>query len=55
MRLGIKPERWLHNCKHQDQDFHRAIGPIEKLSQLCEKLNQHWLKGSAAARQLYSA
>jgi putative transposase len=53
-RLGIKPERWLHNCKHQGQDFHRAIGPIEKLSQLCEKLNQRWLKGSGAARQRYS-
>jgi hypothetical protein len=53
MRLGIKPKRWLHNCKHQGQDFHRAIGPIEKLSQLCEKLNQRWLKGSGAARQLY--
>jgi len=54
-RLGICPERWLHNCNHLGKDFHRAIGPIAKLEQLCEKLNQRWLKGASACRLLYSA
>jgi REP element-mobilizing transposase RayT len=53
-RLHIQPERWLRNCKHLEQDFHRAIGPIAKLEQLCEKLNQRWLHGQSACRQMYA-
>lgn len=44
-RLHIQPERWLRNCKHLKQDFRHVIGPITRLEQLCEKLNQRWLHG----------
>jgi len=53
-RLGIKPTQWLRSAGHVEQHFYRAIGPIAKLEQLCNKLNQHWLQGTRACRELYS-
>ena len=52
-RLGITPTQWLRSAGHVEQHFYRAIGPIAKLEQLCDKLNQHWLQGTRACRELY--
>jgi putative transposase len=54
-RLGIVPKQWLRSAGHVEQHFFRAIGPIAKLEKLCEKLNQRWLHGVRACRELYSS
>ncbi len=52
-RLKITPEQWLKTSCNIERDFYRAIGPITKLNQLCEKLQQNWLHGKTACRALY--
>ncbi len=52
-RLNITPEQWLKTSCNIERNFYRAIGPITKLEQLCEKLQQNWLHGKAACRALY--
>ncbi len=54
-RLNITPEQWLKTSCNIEQNFYRAIGPITKLDQLCEKLQQNWLHGKAACLALYGA
>ncbi len=52
-RLNIDTKQWINASAHLERDFYRAIGPIEKLNQLCEKLQKRWLHGTAACTALY--
>src|SRR5690606_1438349 len=45
-RLGIAPNEWLKTCCHIERNFGRAIGPIAKLTELCDRLGQRWLHGT---------
>ena len=52
-RLGFSQKNWLHTCCHIEQHFGRAIGPVSKLSELCEKAGLKWLHGIRPCRKLY--
>lgn len=52
-RLQIAPEQWLKASSGIEKNFTYAIGPIAKLSELCEALNRRWLRGQRACEQLY--
>ncbi len=52
-RLHIAPEQWIKASSGIEKHFVYAIGPIEKLQQLCTVLNRRWLRGQRACRQLY--
>lgn len=53
-RLNIATDQWLNICKRLEKDHHQAIGPAKKLEQIATNLQQKWLKGITACRQLYS-
>src|SRR5690606_31709091 len=52
-RLNLSPEDWLNTCCHIERHYKRAIGPVAKLTELCEKLGQRWLHGIGHSRKLY--
>ena len=54
-RLNIDPEQWLCTCTRIEKDYYLAIGPVAKLEAFAKRLEQRWLKGINACRQLYSA
>jgi hypothetical protein len=54
-RLNIAPEQWLKAATGMERRFHRAIGPVARLHQLCQRLKQRWLHGSSACRAFYSS
>ena len=41
-RLNLSPEDWLNICCHIEHHYKRAIGPVAKLTELCDKLGQRW-------------
>ncbi|WP_339899132.1 transposase [uncultured Gilvimarinus sp.] len=53
-RLGLPTKDWLDTCCHIEQRFGRAIGPVAKVSELCEALNLHWIHGIRHCRSFYS-
>lgn len=53
-RLNIDAKHWTNASAHLERDFFCAIGSIAKLNQLCEKLQQRWLHGTAACSSLYN-
>ena len=52
-RLGIDQNEWLNSVTTFEERFHLAAGAIDKLQTMAKQLNQKWLKGSRAARQLF--
>ena len=52
-QMQIDAKQWINAGAHLERDFYHAIGPIEKLNQLCEKLQRRWLHGTAACAALY--
>ena len=53
-RPGIAPDEWLKTCCHIERNFGRAIGPVAKITELCDKLGQQWLQGVRHCRRLYA-
>ena len=69
-QFNIDPQQWLANCTHigrsytscirdillpaLQRNFYLAIGPVAKLEQFANHLQQKWLKGIAACRALYA-
>ncbi len=54
-RLNIDPQQWLGTCTRIEDDYYLAIGPVATLEKFAMRLQQRWLKGINACRQLYSA
>ena len=52
-RLGIPSTDWLDACCHLEKPFGRAIGPVAKITELCEALNLNWIHGIRQCRRLY--
>src|SRR5690554_1062462 len=52
-RLGLPSKDWLDTCCNIEQRFGRAIGPVAKVSELCESLNLNWIHGMRNCRRLY--
>ncbi len=52
-RLHIDTRQWLKASTNLEQQFGYAVGPEEKLMKLCNRLQQKWLQGIVACRQLY--
>ncbi|MCP8899715.1 transposase [Gilvimarinus xylanilyticus] len=52
-RLGLPSKDWLDTCCHIERRFGRAIGPVAKVSELCESLNLNWIHGIQNCRKLY--
>ncbi len=52
-RLGINQSEWLKGVSSFETRFHLAVGAIDKLQAMAEQLQQKWLKGSSAAKQLF--
>ena len=52
-RLNLSPEDWINTCCHIERHYKRVIGPVAKLSELCEKLGQRWMHGISHCRRLY--
>lgn len=52
-RLGINPNAWLSGVTNFEKHFHLAVGAIDKLQEMASQLQQKWLKGCGAAKQLY--
>lgn len=53
-RINLSSEKWLFAATGVEVKFHQAIGPLAKITQLCERLQQNWIQGQQACRQLYS-
>jgi|SRR5690554_374728 len=53
-RLGIAPDEWLKTCCRIERHYGRAIGPVAKITELCDKLGQQWLQGIRHCRRLYA-
>lgn len=53
-RLNINPDKWINTCSRIEKDYFRAIGSAENLGVLAIRMQQKWLKGIQACRQLYS-
>ncbi len=49
-RLGMEPREWTKNVQHFGQRYHRAVGPLQRLQQLAEKIGQCWLHGQSRCR-----
>ena len=54
-KLALNEKEWLNTVTHFHRRFFRVAGPVAALKQLSTALNLHWLKGVAAARQVYLA
>ena len=54
-QFSLNEKQWLHTVTHFQHRFFRVAGPLAALKQLSTTLNLHWLKGVAAARQVYLA
>ena len=52
-RLGLPSKDWLDTCCHIERRFGRAIGPVEKVTNLCKSLNLSWMHGIRHCRRLY--
>ena len=52
-RIGIRPEHWLDAVKKMEKDFHRAVGPVDKIKRYCSTLRQKWLNGTKAGLRLF--
>ncbi|MDO3382463.1 transposase [Gilvimarinus algae] len=52
-RLGIPSKDWLDTCWHIEKRFGRVIGPVAKITELCEALNLKWMHGISQCRRLY--
>lgn len=48
--LNINSAAWLHNCEKLEHTYFRVIGSAARLQEFCDKLNQRWVRGIAAAR-----
>lgn len=48
--LNINSDAWLHNCERLERTYCRVIGSAARLQEFCNKLNQRWVRGIAAAR-----
>src|SRR5690554_4245240 len=53
-RLGIAPDEWIKTCCHIERNFGRAIGPVAKITELCDKLGQRWIHGLKNCRRFYA-
>lgn len=53
-RLNIDPKQWLGTCTRIEKDYYLAIGPAATLEKFADRLQQRWVKGISACRQLYS-
>jgi len=53
-RLNLRPRDWLPNCCELEQRFGRAIGPVAKITVLCERVGQRWIHGIRHCRRFYS-
>ena len=54
-KLALNEKEWLNTVTQFQRRFFRVAGPVAALKQLSATLNLHWLKGVAAARQVYLA
>lgn len=52
-RIGIQQENWLDGMQTIEQDFFRAIGPVDKLAAFCQAVKQRWLQGTSKSRRLF--
>ncbi|MDO3387521.1 transposase [Gilvimarinus sp. SDUM040013] len=52
-RLGLPSKDWLDTCCHIERRFGRAIGPVEKVTDLCKSLDLSWMHGIRHCRRLY--
>ncbi|MDO3388166.1 hypothetical protein QWI17_20135, partial [Gilvimarinus sp. SDUM040013] len=54
-RLNIPSTDWLESCCHIESQFSQAIGSVTKITELCESLNQRWMRGIQSCRRLFPA
>lgn len=54
-RFNIAPNQWLKAACSIEQRFYRAIGPVARLEQYCERLEKRWLHGMSSCRAFYAA
>ncbi|MDO3387091.1 hypothetical protein QWI17_14690 [Gilvimarinus sp. SDUM040013] len=52
-RLGLPSKDWLDTCCNIESHFGRAIGPVAKVSELCESVNVKWMHGIRNCKRLY--
>jgi len=51
--LNLQQTHWLKHIEDFEQHYCHAVGSAEQLEAFAKKLNQQWLKGVVAARQMF--
>jgi hypothetical protein len=53
-RCGIEPSRWHGVVEHFGDWFHRAVGHVNKLTEVVLRGGRRWIQGIRACRDAFT-
>jgi hypothetical protein len=53
-RLGVDPGKWCYAVEHFGDLFHRAVGHVDKLVEIAQRVGRKWLQGSRACADVFT-
>lgn len=52
-KLGVNEANWVNNTQHFGSRFHRALGRVNQIRQLADRMDRKWINGFSSAKQFY--
>jgi hypothetical protein len=53
-KMGVDPEKWCYAVAHFGDLFHRAVGHVEKIVEIAQRVGRKWLQGSRACADVFT-
>lgn len=53
LKLGVEPGNWVDSTRYFGQAFGKVLGPIDRIREFANRIDQKWLAGTTRAKAFY--